>query len=278
MRIFTKRGAAALTLTTGLLALSLSGASALAASSDFKLVQPGQLTVAYRTDDKPVSFIENGEPSGFMVEFERAIGKELGVEVVFVSTNFESMVPAVRNEQYDTAAFGVLVTPERREAVDFTTPVGYGEARLVTLEKAPIEKVESAGGKTVAITRGSALIPLLKKIAPDVTVREFPNIAASLNALKAGQVDGLFTGLATADRLVKQHPDLAASQKVVSGVDGFPVAKTRPNLLAAMNAAIAKLMKDGTYTKIFVKWNPPSVEIADKLFKDYPGMPHPAKR
>lgn len=246
-----------------------------AAAEPLHTVVPGKLTVAYRTDDKPVSFIVDGQPTGYMVEFVRDIGKELGLEVTFVSTNFESMVPAVKNGQYDTAAFGVLVTPERRAMIDFTKPVGYGEARLVSRADAPIDKVQAAGGKTVAITRGSALIPLLNKIAPDVTVREFPNVAASLNALVAGQVDGLFTGLATADRLIQQHDKLKGSQMVTSGVAAFPVAKENTQLLAALDGAITKLMVDGTYTRLWTKWNPPSVEIPEDMYAEYPGMPHP---
>ncbi|MCQ8782400.1 ABC transporter substrate-binding protein [Mangrovibrevibacter kandeliae] len=270
------------TRRTTLAALSCLALAALsgspAAAADLKTVVSGQLTVAYRTDDKPVSFIENGKPTGYIVEFAQAIGKELGKEVEFVSTNFESMVPAVKNEQYDTAAFGVLVTPEREAMVDFTTPVGYGEARLVSRKEAPIDKVQAAGGKTVAVTRGSALIPLLNKIAPDVTVREFPNVAASLNALLAGQVDGLFTGLATADRLVQQQAELMASQAVTSGIAAFPVAKTNPELLKALDDAIDKLMKDGTYTRLWTKWNPPSVEIPEDMYAEYPGMPHPEQK
>jgi len=29
-------------------------------------------------------------------------------------------------------------------------------------------------------------------------------------------------------------------------------------------------MVDGTYTRLFVKWNPPTVRIPDRLFTDYP--------
>jgi polar amino acid transport system substrate-binding protein len=246
------------------------------AGSTLKTITPGQLTVAYRTDDKPVSFIKDGKPAGFIVDFERAIGARLGLKVEFVSTNFASMLPGVRNNRYDTAAFGVLETPKRLKVVNFTTPVGYGQARLVSRTASPIAKVDGAKGKTVAITRGSALIPLINRIAPGVKVKEFPNIAASLNALIAKQVDGLFTGLATADRLVHSHPGLVASQMVTSGIDGFPVAKTNPELLAALNKAIASLMKDGTFTRLFVQWNPASVKIPEQLYADYPGMPRPA--
>ncbi|HQT40359.1 MAG TPA: ABC transporter substrate-binding protein, partial [Acidocella sp.] len=173
--------------STGL-ALTLSLGTA--AASDMTLVTPGQLTVAYRTDDKPVSFIQDGVPSGLYVDFENALGARLHLKVTFISTSFAAMLPAVRNHQYDTAAFGVLVTPERQAVVDFTTPIGYSQAELISLKTAPIAKVNGAEGKTIAVTVGSALIPVLKQIAPGVSVKTFPNIASSVNALLAGQVDG----------------------------------------------------------------------------------------
>lgn len=254
--------------------LAITAAPALAlAATPVPTLQPGKLQVAYRTDDRPVSFIENGVPAGYLVDFMNAIGKRLGLDVVYVATSFAAMLPAVKNERYDTAAFGVIVTPEREKIVAFTKPVGYAEARLVSPKQSPIDKVEHAAGKTVAITQGSALIPLLGRMAPGVTVREFPNIAASLNALLAGQVAGLFTGLATADGLVARHETLTASQSVVSGVNAFPISQTNKALLAALNDAITTLMNDGTYTKAFRRWNPASVEIPEPLFEDYPQMP-----
>ncbi len=239
---------------------------------------PGVLKVAYRTDDKPVSFLQDGKPAGMLIELMNTIAERLGLQVSYVSTTFAAMVPSVKNHQYDTAAFGVLVTPEREAVVNFTTAIGYGQAQLVSRKDAPLATVESAGGKTVAITTGSALIPLLQKIAPQVSIKQFPNIASSTNALLAGQVDGLFTGNATAERVVAQHAELTGTQTVESGINALPVAKDRPELLTEMDKAIAAAMTDGTYTRLFVKWNPPSVAIPERMFKDYPGMPRPADR
>lgn len=240
-------------------------------------ITSGELSVAYRTDDKPVSFIQDGKPAGLLVEFYNAIGARLGLKVEFISTDFASMVPAVRNNRYDSAAFGVLVTPERQQVVDFTTPVGYSEARLVSRTDAPLATIDGAKGKTVAITQASALIPLLQKIAPGVTVREFPNIAASANSLAAKQVDALFTGVETAEQILHQHSDFVASQKVTTATTAFPVAKSNPKLLAAMNEAISALMKDGTYSRIWAKWSSPNSVIPEGLFNDYPGMPRPTR-
>ena len=256
------------------LATSLPLNAAIAAGVETNVA--GELRVAYRTDDKPVSFLQDGKPTGFLIELVDDIARRLGLQVTYVSTTFAAMVPAVQNHQLDTAAFGVLVTPKRAAVVDFTTPVGYGQAQLVSRRNAPLAAIERADGKTVAVTTASALIPLLQKIAPKVTIKEFPNIASSTNALIAGQVDGLFTGNATAGHLVEQHPELTATQTVESGINALPVAKDRPKLLAALNQALASAMKDGTFTRLFVKWNGPAMAIPQRLFSDYPGMPHPA--
>lgn len=269
-----------MTWSRALLSLSFALAASLqlnaAVAGGVETNQAGELRVAYRTDDKPVSYLQDGKPSGFLVELVDAIAQRLGLRVTYVSTTFAAMVPAVQNHQLDTAAFGVLVTPKREAVVDFTTPIGYGQAQLVSRKIAPLETIEGADGKTVALTTGSALIPLLQKIAPKVTIKEFPNIASSTNALIAGQVDGLFTGNATAAHLVELHPELTATQTVESGINAMPVAKDRPKLLAAMNQALASVMKDGTFTRLFVKWNGPTMAIPQRLFSDYPGMPHPA--
>jgi polar amino acid transport system substrate-binding protein len=249
-----------------------------AQAAQLDTLSPGVLRVAYRADDKPISFLQDGKPAGLLVDLMNAVGQRLGLKVEFVSTSFAAMLPSVRNHQYDSAAFGVLVTPAREKVVNFTTAISYGQARLVSRKDAALSEVQSASGKTVAVTIGSALIPLLKRIAPNVVIREFPNISASVNALLAGQVQGLFTGEAAAAHLIAQHEELTSSQSVESAMTAFPVAKDRPELLAAMNKALAEVMRDGTYTRLFVKWNPPSVPIPARMYEDYPGMPHPAGR
>jgi polar amino acid transport system substrate-binding protein len=255
-----------------------SGSTPAATATPLETITPGTLRVAYRTDDKPVSFLQDGKPAGYMIDLMNSVAARLGLKVTYVSTTFAAMVPAVKNHLYDTAAFGVLVTPERAAAVSFTSAVSYGQAQLVSRKDNPLATLDAAAGKTVAITTGSALIPLLQKVAPQVTIKQFPNIASSTNALLAGQVQGLFTGNATAERVVGQHSELTATQTVESGINALPVAHDRPALLTAINQAVAAAMKDGSFTRSFTKWNPPSVPISERLFSDYPGMPRPPAR
>jgi polar amino acid transport system substrate-binding protein len=268
---------AAVAVTVALAGTACGGQTGTNAASskgpDLGLVKPGVLSVAFRTDDKPGSFLQDGKATGMYIDLMDDVAKRLGLTTEYVSSDFASLLPSVRNHRYDTAAFGVLVTPERQDVTNFTSAVLYGEAQLISRKQKPLASVKDAAGKTVAVTRGSALIPLLQKTAPSVVVKEFPNIAASANALTVGQVDGLFTGTATTRELLAQHADFTASEKITSGKTAFPVAKDKQPLLDALNKHLAAMVKDGTYTRLFYKWNPADVEIPDKMIADYPGMP-----
>ena len=200
------------------------------------------------------------------------MAKNMIVTPAYTATDFASMLPNVRNHKYDSAAFGTLVTPARQQVTAFTTAVSYGQAQLVSLKAEAIQSIDTVGGKTVAITRGSELIPLLQKRVPTVTIKEFPNIAASANALTAGQVDGLFTGNATTNALLEKHPDFTATQSITTGMTAFPVASDRAALKESLDDALKAVISDGTYTTLFDKWNPPGVGIPQEMLAAYPGM------
>jgi polar amino acid transport system substrate-binding protein len=269
----TRRAALAGAACLVLLPLSACGGSGSSAgSTTYGTLSSGTVKFAYRADDKPVSFVQDGKPAGFMVDLTTAMAAKLHLKATYVSTNFNSMVPDVRNHMFDAAAFGTLVTPARAKQTAFTTAVNYSQAQVLSLKKSAIAAVADCNGKTIAVTQGSELIALVQKIAPKVTVRQFPNVAASANALVAGQVDGLLTGVTTTQNLLAQHKDFTASPPVTSGMSAFPVAKDRPKLLKALNSALAQVIADGTYTRLFAKWNPPGTTIPAKLLSDYPGM------
>jgi ABC-type amino acid transport substrate-binding protein len=265
-------GVATIAIVAALSLAACGGATTTSSNNQLGTVTAGQIKFAFRSDDKPASFVQDGKPAGFLIDLTQAMAAKMNLTPVYVSTDFDSMLPNVRNHTYDSAAFDTLITPARQKVADFTTAVEYSEAQLISRKSAPINSITSAGSKTVAVTTGSSLIPILQQQAKGVTVKEFPNIAASANALEAGQVDGLFTGVATTSQLLTAHPDFTATQQINTGESAFPVAPDKQALLKAMNSALAAVIKDGTYTKLFAKWNPPSLLIPQGMLDAYPGM------
>ncbi|MFC0541348.1 ABC transporter substrate-binding protein [Kutzneria chonburiensis] len=265
-------GVAAVALAAGMSLAACGGADAGSDANSLGTIDAGTISFAFRSDDKPTSFVDNGKPAGFLIELTQAMAAKMKVTPKYTATDFASMLPNIRNHKYDSAAFGTLATDARKQVTDFTSPVSFGEAKMVSRKDAALSTVDASAGKTVAITRGSELIPLLKAKVPTVTVKEFPNIAASANALTAGQVDGLFTGETTALDLVTKHPDYTASPSITSGQTALPVAKDKPNLRKALDDALKSVIADGTYTKLFDKWNPQGVAIPADMIAFYPGL------
>lgn len=242
-------------------------------TSGIQLMSDGSLTVLYRNDDKPYSFLDldRGAPSGFDVQLVEAIADKLGLTPKFIAVKFVSMIPRVRNNRADIAGFDALITSERKQQVSFTLPVNFRTARMLSLTKEPLNKIGDAGKAVIAITKGSALIPILKSEVPSVKLRKFPNVAASTNALLAGIVDGLFTGSAKAKELEHEHHEfLLSADSLVSGAAAFPVSKDRPKLLRAINDALKLVITDGTYEKLFHKWF--DAAIPEPMLEQFPEL------
>lgn len=257
------------TLLLGL-GVAACGSSNASANPDGTL-HKGELIIAYRSDDKPASYISNNQPAGYAVELMKSIAAQMKLTPKFVDVAFDSILPGVQNHQYDTS-IGVLAEPSRQKQVGFTTPSDYVFAQLISKKSAPIATIADAAGKTVAITAGSALIPLLEAKVPSVQVKEFPKIPASANALEIGQVQGLFTGPLTTKQLLSQYPSLTATQTIPIGFDALPYPKGNTTLGKALDSALATVMKDGTYTKEFKQFEPGKT-LPSQLLDQYPGMP-----
>ena len=235
---------------------------------------PGVLTIAYRSDDKPASYISNNQAAGYEIDLLKAIAANMHIGTKFVDIAFNGILPGVQNKQFDTS-IGVLVTPARQQQVDFTTPTDYVFGQLISRKADPLATVANAAGQSVAITAGSALIPLLQKKVPTVTIKEFPAIAASANALEVGQVQGLFTGPLTTAQLLKEYPNLQATQKIAVGFDALPYPKGDTALGKALDSALKTVMSNGTFTSIYEK-SEPGKQIPSELLAQYPGMPQVA--
>ena len=136
------------------LSLAACGGATSSSTNQLGTISAGQLKFAFRSDDKPASFVQDGKPAGFLIDLTQAMAAKMNLTPVYVSTDFDSMLPNVRNHTYDSAAFDTLITPARQKVVDFTSAVEYSEAQLISRKSASITSIQSAGSKTVAVTIG----------------------------------------------------------------------------------------------------------------------------
>ena len=205
--------------------------SAANAADDLKLIAPGELTVVALSDQPGTSFVDvNGQNQGMAIDLMNAIAAKLGVKPVYRTAAIAGVISAVAANQYDTAAAGLAATDERRRSVDFSIP------------------------KTLGLLTGSVQEVYARANFKETEIKAFQQQPAMINALLADQVDAVFLGSYDGSTYLARYPELSVG--LIAGSDvynAFPVAKTRPEFLAAVNKAMNELFDDGSWLKIYKK-------------------------
>ena len=155
----------------------------------------------------------------------------------------------------------MFVTPARKEVIDFSEPFyTYGEGLLVPkADTKAYTRQDDLKGEMVGAQVGTAFVDALKKSGLFSEVKAYdtiPDILRDVNTgrLKAGFADypilayNLKQGGFTEARLVESY------KPTTIGSVGIGVRKGDTELLAKINASLAKLKANGTVDKILDKW------------------------
>jgi membrane-bound lytic murein transglycosylase MltF len=116
---------------------------------------------------KTFFFVDKGQQRGIshdvFVTFEEALNrklktKHLRVNIVFIPTRRDRLLPALAEGFGDVAAANLTVTDERRELVDFSDPVFTGiDEVVVTGPASPaVSTLEDLGGKEIFVRQSSS--------------------------------------------------------------------------------------------------------------------------
>jgi polar amino acid transport system substrate-binding protein len=262
--------ASAVLATAAVLALAGPGRA-----QDLKLIAPGELTVVSLADQPGTSFVDaKGEVTGMAVDLMTAIAGKLNLKPSFRTAAIAGVISSVAANQYDTAAAGLAVTEERKKFVDFSIPWNYGQLTLIVRNKLPTNDPAGLKGKTVGVLTGSIQEMYAKAnfVPAGAEIKNFQQQPAMVNAILANQIDAFFVGSYDGNTYLTRYPELSVPFVSPSDVyNAFPVAKNRPELLAAMNKAMTELFQDGTWLKIYKKWYP-TIAVPRQLLEQHPNL------
>jgi len=253
------------TRASSLFAACLFGlAVAQAEPADVELNQPGTLSVCIVDSNAPMSSVVDGKLVGYEVSFSEEIAKRLDLKPDFKFTVFEGIFAAVANHVCDMSAGSHSITLKRLEIINFSSPHFVGSFTILS----PAKTVADLDDKRLGVVAASIQETYANETYKKTTVIPFPDSAAMQIALLSGQIDAAFFegGLAAIYMKESQTP----LQVVVSIPNddqpaGLGIAKDRPKLLAAVNKAVADMIADGTYARIY----------KETIGGDVPNLPGP---
>ena len=242
------------------------GSPVAGAIGDLPLKQAGQLSVH---TDQPVYapwFVDN-DPSngqGFESALIYALAERLGFEhsqVVWGVTPFaESFAPGAKD--FDLFITEVLITDQRREAVDFSDPYYTSQLTLVAQKDSPVFDAQTLAdlkpytfGAQAGTNNATYITDVIQ---PDTELVLFDANLDSMQALSDGEIDAILEPLQTGLAMETFQFDNLALVALLpdAGHDLGIVFEKGSELVSPVNAALHALKDDGTLDTLIAEWLP----------------------
>lgn len=256
-------------LRRAFLALAFAAAAAAAApalAQDVPDLKGRKIVAVTENAYFPLNFTDpkTGQGIGWEYDAMNEIARRLNATVEWKTTSWDSMIQAVRDGQFDIGMDGISINPERKAQVDFSDPymvseqfmlVRADEKRFTDAKSFATDEKLLAGAQSGTTNFYVSVAELLGGNDKSPRLKLFETFGASVQALKAGDVDTVLMDRAGADGYVGASPD---SFKIVGpglGHDEFGfILRKGSDLVGPVNAALKAMKADGTTAKLDRKW------------------------
>jgi polar amino acid transport system substrate-binding protein len=227
----------------------------------FSTVEAGYLHIVTSDfDARPMSYVEEGQRSGYEPELARLVCQQLGLEPIWHNTRMEEFYSSMQTGQYDVVWFNQAITPERQQWVDFTRPYGLFDESVLVKAESPVHAIADLAGLRVGGLADSTNLALAATF-PDVTLVPYPGsdqvLPEMLEALRSGEIDALIDDELVLVVAAEDDSTLRLAFNVPTRVPfGIGVQKGNLALHQAINSTLDRLIADGAVAKLWDKWIP----------------------
>ncbi len=253
--------------------LGLAKDDSIASQLPSSIAGAGVLKIATDASYAPNEFLKDGkgDPIGMDVDLGNAIAQVLGVKTEWTNTGFDGILAGLSAGRYDLSLSSFTDTKKREEQVNFVSYLNAGTS-IVVAKGNPKGVSDAMGlcGLKVGAENGTTQFDMLTKADVDDSVVKvcsdagkpapefsgFPTQNDVNVALASGRLDAYMADTPVAEYAVKITGDKFEKVGKDVGVApyGIAVPKKPAELTTAVQAALQKLMDDGSYLKILANW------------------------
>jgi len=198
----------------------------------------------------------SGKLVGFDVEIGEAVAQKLGVKAEFVEGKWDGLIAGLDAKRYDTVINQVGITESRKQKYDFSEPYIASKAVLIVRDdNKDIKDFADLKGKKAAQSLTSNYGKLAEQSGAELVGTD--GFDQSVQLVLTRRADATINDSLSFLDFKKQKPDAPvkiAAQKENAEYSGIIIRKGEPELLEAINKALADIRADGTYQKISAKY------------------------
>ena len=193
----------------------------------------------------------NGDLIGFEIDVGRKLAEDMGVDVEFVPTAWDGIIPALISGKYDVIISGMSITPQRNLTVNFTQPYAYTGATIVAnrrlTEGFSLEDYNSPE-VSFAVRRATLGAVVIVNSFPDAELLLFDDEAATMQEVLNGTVHATIASEPAPSRYSRTYPEILHipfDRLFDEQSEGFAVRKGDPDALNFFNHWIANHWRSG---------------------------------
>jgi len=219
------------------------------------------LRVGADPDYRPTSWTEkSGKMVGSDVDFATSLASHLGVRLHYEGVAWDGIIPALLSHKID-AITAMVITDKRKDVVAFSRPYAFQTITTVVRANSPAgfdpgkaELSKLKVGVMVSTAAAQALATM-----PGVRPVSYNTVADEYNDLILGRLDVVAIESVNAGYTTKTvfPGKLRVTNQDLTGQPSYTAVALRKDdaqLRGAIDAAIGRMMKDGSLAQINHKW------------------------
>ena len=235
-----------------------------------KIRDTRSITLAYRTDAGPFSFVDaNQQMAGYSVDLCRrvvtGIEEQLGagaLKVNWVPVTVENRFDTIAKGQADMECGSSTVTLGRMKTVDFSSFIFVDGTGLLVKSSTPAHGLSDLAGKRIGVIGGTsnqrALDDALKARLISATVVPLTSREEGLAQVESGAIDAFASDRLLLLGLATKAQDARSLSLLADALSFEPYAIALPRgdwqLRLAVNSALSQIYRGGAITEIYQRW------------------------
>ena len=225
-----------------------------------KVMRKGKLRVGLSSFVPWAMQDKKGEWIGFEIDVAKQLATDMGVEIEFVPTKWEGLIPSLLTGKFDMIIAGMTGTPQRALKINFTIPYDYSGMNVVVHKNFATGVTDymdlDKEGNTIVSRVGTTGAALAKETYKNAMVRLFPDEGPMVQELLNGKATALLASAPQPAQLAAKYPDTLVflDKNLVQQPICIGVPKGDPDTLAYLNNWITTVRNNGFIQKKVDYW------------------------
>src|SRR5665647_1223664 len=164
---------------------------------------------------------------------------------------FEQYGKDLNSSNCDVVASGITINDVRESKMDFSEPYFDADQGLLVPAGSSLASVEDLAGLTVGVQQATTGAEYATE--QGLETLEFEDLGLQIEALRSGQIDAVINDIAVLGPFAGDEFEVGTTFPTGEQY-GLGVKTGKTALLAAVNDTLARIMSDGTYDDIYIKY------------------------